>query len=102
VAQSAAERRSAQRRIARELAREREQRGSYRRQTGRTGQRARERARETRTGYLDRMASSRDFRNLSDSEKKSLASAASNSYYGRGNPDWFDAFKEFFYHDKEG
>lgn len=97
MAQSAADRRRIQRQIARELNEKR-----YQRRTGQAGERAREQAKETRTSYLDRMARSRDFSNLSDAEKKSLASAASNSYYGRGNPDWFDAFKEFFYHDKEG
>jgi hypothetical protein len=102
VAQDARERRRAQRRVARELAREREQKGSYRRQTGQAGERARERTRETRTDYLNRMAASRNFDNLSDREKNSLASAASNASYGRGNPEWESAFSQFYYHDEEG
>lgn len=99
MAQSAAERRSIQRQIARELRQEREKRGTYQRRTEAGTER---RAKETRTQYLDKLAASRDFRNLTDREKKGLARAASNSYYGKGNPKWYDAFSEFFYHDKEG
>lgn len=91
MAQSAADRRRIQRQIARELNEKRYQR--------RTGPSTERRAKETRTEYLDKLAASRDFKNLTDREKKGLARAASNSYYGKGNPEWYNAFSEFFYHE---
>lgn len=93
MAQSRQERQRAQRRNAREV-RER----NY---TPLVPPRTREAGTQARTNWADsRMG--KDNSNLSRAEKNQLARMASYGKKHKANPEYYDAFKEFFYHDEEG
>lgn len=97
MAQSRADRVKAQR----QNAREREAREKRHEHTERRAGRETARARQTRTDYLDKMAATKKFDGLSQAEKNSLASAAGYAANGKGNPEWEQAFKQFWYHGKD-
>lgn len=92
MAQSAAERRSAQRRLARELHENRYERS--------LPKQVRESVKRSQVNFANRvMADPSQKAGLSNAEKNQLARMASYASWGRGNPEWEDEFKEFWYHD---
>lgn len=96
MAQSRQERQRAQRRTAREL----RQKGGYQ---SKLPEGIRERGKEARRGsgehYLNHPEARKDATPL---ERRQLARLAAQAKRGRGNPAFYEAFKDEFYHDDKG
>ncbi len=93
MAQSRQERQRAQRRNAREV-RARDYGHVASKGVHKAGTRARTNWADSRIG--------KDNSNLSRAEKNQLARMASFALKHKANPEYYEAFKEFFYHDREG
>lgn len=89
MAQSASERRQAQRRIAKEIHENRYQRVAPK-GVHEAGRKAQKKFADSRLG--------KNNDKLSDAEKKQLARMASYADQGRGNPDYAE-YKKYWYHD---